>query len=36
VGAREASGGIGDPANKGYGAHGDGSSWVRLGLQPYP
>ena len=28
VGAGEASGGIGDPTNKGYGAHGDGSSWV--------
>ena len=28
VGAHQASGGIGDPTDKGYGAHGDGSSWV--------
>ena len=28
VGPGEAGGGIGDPANKGYGTHGDGSSWV--------
>jgi hypothetical protein len=30
VGARQARSGIGDPANERYGAHGDGSSWVRL------
>ena len=35
VGAREARGGIGDPANEGYGAHGDGSSCVRFGSQPH-
>jgi hypothetical protein len=28
VGAGQARGGIGDPTDKGYGAHGDGSSWV--------
>ena len=30
VGSRQARGGIGDPVNEGYGAHGDGSSCVRV------
>jgi hypothetical protein len=36
VGAHQASGGMGDSTNKGYGAHGDGSSRGVLVPQPHP